>query len=476
MEQQSILDMDVVSTAAAIRKGTVSSKFVVSTYINHIKKVNRQLNAVVEERFADALLEAELIDNSNYNGLDKKPLLGVPISVKESFHVKGMKTTSGLIHRQDIISRIDAEVVTKLKQAGAIVLCKTNTPTLCFSQETDNKLFGRTNNSLDITRTAGGSSGGEGALLGVGGATAGIGSDIGGSIRFPSHFNGVIGFKPGTDQVSFKGHFPLNSHPLQKRMLGMGPMGKSVRDMEFLYKILTNTPIVKQSVDQMKIDVYPIEETYPLSFASKNIIENIRINLANEFDDVTRLLPPFFEESAKIWQEIMAIDGARDIKKLALNDGGKNVIASYIKEKWTKNTTMHPYLSWALIGASLFKPSPKRLDEIKTFLKRGDELLHTYLENRLLLLPVYHTAAPVHGQTFKEIFSINKTYMKYMPYVAYANVWGLPSLTVPIGTNENNLPISMQIISKTGNEYAIFTLGKRLEKNFRGFLRSTAFD
>ncbi|MGM8211971.1 amidase [Virgibacillus sp. W0430] len=475
LEQKEILNMDATSIASAIRNQKLTSITAVRTFVNHIKKVNPYVNAVVEDRFTEAFVEAKQIDKQNKQAIKDKPLLGVPISVKESFHVKGMKTTGGLIHRQDIISKQDAEIVTKLKHAGAIIICKTNTPTLCFSQETDNKLYGRTNNPWDITRTAGGSSGGEGALLGAGGAAVGVGSDIGGSIRFPCHFNGVIGFKPGTDQVSFNGHFPLNDHPLQTRMLGMGPMGKSVRDMEMLYNIIADKPFPHKKIDQMKIDIFPTDVSYPLSTATKDVLEDSSKFLTDSHA-VNRMLPPFFEESAKIWQEIMSIDGAEDIKKLALNSASSSVVASFIKEKMTGSSTMHPYLSWALIGANLFKPSQKRLDEIKNILQRGDELLDAYLDDRLLLFPVYHTAASSHGSTFKEIFSIKKTYIKYMPYTAYANVWGLPALIVPIGVDEKNLPISVQIMSKTGNEHAIFSLGKQLEEQFRGYSRSKLFD
>src|SRR5699024_3954985 len=158
--------------------------------------------------------------------LDAYPLYGVPISIKESFHVKGMKTTGGITHRKDIMMSYDAEAVKRLKDAGAIILCKTNTPSLCFCHETDNKLYGRTNNAWSIDHTAGGSSGGEAALIGVGGAPCGLSSDIGGSIRIPSHFNGVVGFKPGKFQVSTSGHFPPDTHPLKERMSSIGPIGK----------------------------------------------------------------------------------------------------------------------------------------------------------------------------------------------------------------------------------------------------------
>lgn len=102
-------------------------------------------------------------------------------------------------------------------------------------------------------------------------------------------------------------------------------------------------------------------------------------------------------------------------------------------------------------------------------IQQGDELLKTYLDKRLLIMPVYYQSALDHGQVFKEIFSIRKTYLQYMPYTAYANVWGLPALTIPVGEDEKNMPIGVQIISSIGNEDAIFRLGKLLTKRFRGY-------
>ncbi len=230
----------------------------------NMPKINPLINAIVEDRYDAAISEALEKDNQTEKA-DKGPLFGVPISVKEAFQVANMKMTGGLVSRKHLIAREDAKVIKKLKSAGAIILGKTNTPMLCFCQETDNKLYGRTNNPWDVTRTPGGSSGGEGALLGAGGAAAGIGSDIGGSIRFPSHFNGVVGFKPGKFQVSADGHFPSNSHALQERMSGMGPMGKSVRDMELLYGIIADTPPAEQSLDDVNIEILSEDTNVPLS-------------------------------------------------------------------------------------------------------------------------------------------------------------------------------------------------------------------
>src|SRR5690625_255234 len=124
----------------------------------------------------------------------------------------------------------------------------------------------------------------------------------------------------------------------------------------------------------------------------------------------------------------------------------------------------------------MYKQTKKIIKDIKDNLKYVHRSIDHHLASRLLVFPVHHTSAPKHGQLYKEIFSITKSYLKYLPYIAYANVWGLPSLTVPIGFDENNLPIGIQIIAKVGNEDAIFKLGQIIEKAFTGYQRNTIND
>src|SRR5699024_9197818 len=265
-KKQNILDMDDSTLASKIKNGDLTSLKSVNTYINHIKEVNPSINAVVENHFSQAIEQAKVYDQKARDGQIIGPLHGVPVSIKESFNVKDMKTTGGLIHRQDFIAKTDAICVAKLKKAGAIVLVKTNTPTLCLCQETNIKLSGITNTPWGLSRTAGGSSGGEGALLGVGCIAVGLGSDIGGSIRFPSHFNGIVGFKPGKYQVSQKGHYPFLAHPLQERMQSIGPMGKSVQDIELLYSLIQDQPTQTNTrVKDLDIIFSPCTIDYPLS-------------------------------------------------------------------------------------------------------------------------------------------------------------------------------------------------------------------
>lgn len=466
-----LLNADATEIAKKIKEKKITSTEVTKTYIEHIKQINPVINAVVEERFEEALKEAKEMDKHIDRHAFNKPLYGVPISIKESFNVNGMKTTGGIIHRQDIIKSKDSNVVKKLKNAGAIILCKTNTPALSFCQETDNKLYGRTNNPWNIEHTAGGSSGGEGALLSAGGVAVGFGSDIGGSIRFPSHFNGVVGFKSGTCEISAKGHFPPPAYKLQERMLGFGAIGKTVRDAKLIYNLTLAQRKRKSLFEKVQIDILPTDNGFPLNKMTATILNDIAHALSNDYD-INETIPPYFNDSALLWQEIMSINGADHIKKIAFNTDRPNLWRTYLREKLLNNTESHEYLSWALIGANLFKPSQKRINEIEKTLATGDPILSGYLNNRVLILPVYHRSAPKHGELYKGIFSINKTFLKHIPYVAYANVWGLPALTIPIRYDDNELPIGVQIISKVGNERAIFNIGKQLESKFNSYKRS----
>lgn len=464
-----ILDADAIQIREMIMSREVSVTAITSKFIERIKEKNPSVNFLTENWFAEAMELAAQADATLSTGQVKGKLFGVPISMKESFDIAGMRTTGGLLGRKDHIQDKDADVVKRLKAEGAIIIGKTNTPELCFCQETDNKLYGRTNNPWNLERTAGGSSGGEGAAIAIGAAAVGLGSDIGGSIRFPSHFNGVIGFKSGKGQVSQVGSFPFVENQSQQRMLGIGPIAKTVRDAKLIYSLIANHRIMEQDLSTFSINVFRTTEL-PISNESVKLLNNVYLYLKNAYT-TERDSIPLLKESALLWQEIMSIDGGESTRKIAFGDGDGNPFFTYLKEKVSGNSDIHQYLSWALIGTSLFKPSPKRIDEISLQLDVGDNLLDGYLENRLIIMPVYHTAAPAHGIVYKEIFSIRKTFMKYMPFTAFANTWGLPSLTVPIGRDCDGMPIGLQIISKNGNEDAIFSLGSILEKEFGGYSR-----
>ncbi|MFD1032305.1 amidase [Metaplanococcus flavidus] len=465
-----VLDLDAMGVAQLIMEKKITSRQAVEIYIEHLNNINHSVNCLVEDRFEQALLEADLADKRLAEGDASGALFGVPISIKEAFHVRGMKTTGGLIRRKEYVMDQDAEVVNKLRAEGAIILGKSNTPELCFCQETVNKLYGRTNNPRDFRRTAGGSSGGEGALIAAGGAAAGLGSDIGGSIRFPSHFNGVVGFKSGRDQVSQTGSYPEVKEGLQYRMLGIGPITKSVKDARMIYNIVAKVPAPARTLKSFMLNILP-DTGYPLADHTAKLIDSISQKCAIDFE-TEREAPPYFDDSAGVWQEIMSIDGAANTRNEAFGGKSMNLYSSYMKERFRGTSEVHRYLSWALIGGALFKPSEKRLEKIREFLQHGDHILENYLKERILIMPVYHKTAPRHGVVYREIFSIRKTFRQYLPFVAYANTWGLPALTVPLGFDEKGLPIGVQLISSNGNEEALFQMGEWLEQHFGSYKRA----
>lgn len=471
-----ILDLDASTLSEKIKGGEISSLTATETYIEHLKKVNAKLNCLVEDRFDQALEEARECDERLAQGKAEGRLFGVPVSIKEAFDVAGMKTTGGLQHRQTPRTK-DALVVSRLRAEGAIVLGKTNTPTLCFCQESDNKLYGRTNNPWDLSRTAGGSSGGEGALMAVGGAAVGLGSDIGGSIRFPAHFNGVIGFKSGDQQVSQEGHFPFVEDPYQVAMLGMGAMAKSVQDAKLINDIIADHPPKEINPAEFELVIPHAHPAYPMSTETANLLNDIRTYFHTESGaEPGTEYPACFTKLALLWQLIESVDGARSIAEIAFENRSISPVREYLKELTSGKAALHRYLTWAIIGAGLFKPNAKQLHKLATDVAEAKEEVAQFLERRVMILPVYHRAALPHGKLYSEIFSIRKTFLQYLPYIAFSNVLGLPALTIPAGEDSNGLPIAVQLVSLVGNENALFYYGQMLTDQFRGYVRCKLYD
>jgi fatty acid amide hydrolase 2 len=217
-----LLTLSGIELARRIRQGEASSAEVVERHIEQIERVNPRLNAVVRNRFEEARVEAKHADARVRagNGAELPPLLGVPCTIKESISLSGMPNSSGMVSRAHLTASQDATVVERLRSAGAIPLGVTNVPELTIWAATFNRVYGRTNNAYDPRRVAGGSSGGEGAIVGAGASPFGIGTDLGGSIRAPSFCNGVFGHKPSGGLVPGTGQFPQYQ---QAQAIDLGP-------------------------------------------------------------------------------------------------------------------------------------------------------------------------------------------------------------------------------------------------------------
>ena len=218
-----------------LRGRELKSVELVEAHIERIQEVNPAINALVVPQFEEARAAAEQADAAIARGDDLGPLHGVPVSIKEFFDVRGLPTTAGIQGKQSTCET-DAPTVSSLRKAGAIILGKSNVPQLGIAIESENPVYGRSNNPLDFERSPGGSSGGEGALIASHASPLGLGSDGGGSIRIPSHFCGICGLKPTTNRLSMRGHWQFPAFP--SGWSQPGPMARSVDDLELALSVL----------------------------------------------------------------------------------------------------------------------------------------------------------------------------------------------------------------------------------------------
>lgn len=202
-----------VEMARQIREKKISPVELVDAHLRKIERLNPKLNAFVQVDVERARKQARAAEQAVTNGKTLGSLHGVPVSIKSSLEVAGLRCQAGTRLRAGFVAGQDAPLVARLRSAGAIVLGVTHTPQLLMAWEMDNLLYGRTNNPWDLERTPGGSSGGEAAAIAAGMSAGGVGSDGGGSIRVPAHFSGICGLKPTPGRIPATGHYPASAGP-----------------------------------------------------------------------------------------------------------------------------------------------------------------------------------------------------------------------------------------------------------------------
>src|SRR5580692_1533041 len=229
--------LSAVSMAEQIRQKKLSPVELVEAHLARIEKLDPKLNAFVQVDAEGARRQARVAEDAVLRQEKLGPLHGVPVSIKSSVEVKGMRCEAGSKLRAGFMAARDAPLVSRLREAGAIILGTTNAPELLMAWETDNLLYGRTNNPWDLSRTSGGSSGGEAAAIAAGCSAGGVGSDGGGSIRVPAHFSGICGLKPTPGRIPATGHFPTSVGPFA--LIGVvGPMARTVSDLKTLFAVM----------------------------------------------------------------------------------------------------------------------------------------------------------------------------------------------------------------------------------------------
>lgn len=448
--------------AKAIKNKEVSSVEVVRAHIDRIALVNPRINALIQMADIDDLIkQAQLADKAVSQGKSLGILHGVPVTVKDALKVQGFICSAGCAGLHGKKSAVDATLVGRLRQAGAIILGLTNVPELLVYPETDNLLYGRTNNPYDLNRTAGGSSGGEAAIIAAGGSPFGLASDAGGSIRIPSHCCGIAGYKPTHGLFPSTGSTLGDAPGIFGDIVTFGTMSRYVEDL-----ILTLSLLVGP-------DEYD-PRTVPVSIADPKKVDLSRLRIAYYFDN--GISQPTKETVAAVKSAVQALSknsasveerrppSLKLHEKLLLEtifyggDEGEGL------SRWLKligNHKQSPFLQEFLKEAKKCRFSVtemrRRLVEIDQF---RNEMMRFMIDYDLVICPAMATPARQHGMGFAKSEEF---------YTMGYNLTGAPVVVVRGGTSPENLPIGLQVAAKPWHDDIALAAAAYLEKNLGGW-------
>jgi len=473
---ESALHVSATELARRIASREVSSREVVAAHIEQAKRVNPTLNAVVADRYAEALREADAADAALVKNDARRlgPLHGVPFTVKECFALGGMPQTSGLYARLGMRPDRDATVVQRLRTAGAIPIGVTNLSELCMWMESSNRVYGRTNNPYDPTRIVGGSSGGEGAIVGAGASPFGVGSDVGGSIRLPAFFNGVFGHKPTGGLVPNTGQYPITENAA-RRYLTTGPLARRADDLMPLLRVMAGPDGHDGGCDARELG-----DPHTVSMRGLRVLhvpDNGLLGVSEELREAQRRAVRYLSErgavieykrfarlrqSIEIWSAMLADAGGTSFAAMLGNGEPKPLGAELGRFVLGRSKHTLPALALALLEG-VVKGSPAQTARMVALGKRlRADLLDALGPHGVMLFPVYPQTAPRHGEPL--LLPIRWCYS------AIFNVLELPATAVPLGLDTQRLPLGLQVISAHGNDHVTIAVAMELERGFGGWV------
>jgi fatty acid amide hydrolase len=317
--------------AASIASGEVSALEVVEVHIARIEAVNPKLNAVVVKRYDEARAEARQADEKRRRGEAFGQLQGVPITIKDSIDLEGLPSTFGVPSRTNTRATADDLYAARLRAAGAIVLGKTNAAQLLMSYETDNPIYGRTNNPWNLERTAGGSSGGESAIIAAGGSSLGLGSDIAGSVRIPAAFSGIVGFKPTNGRTNDAGRFSVP--PGQRAVVSqIGVLSRTVDDVALGLEVINGgrepnsyppMPLGDPNalnIKSLRVAYYTHDGTFNATPAARRAVLEAAAALEAQGAAISEFAAPDVPQALGVFFGLMTADGARGLKEVIGRD------------------------------------------------------------------------------------------------------------------------------------------------------------
>lgn len=455
MSDIELTSYSAIEVAALIRNKKTSPLEVVRGHLNRIDRLNRQLNAIVTIA-PDVLEQAGRAEALIMRGEAVGPLHGVPLTIKDTIATAGARTTSGSRVRKDFIPSADATAVARLKAAGAIILGKTNTPEMAIPYETDNPIFGRTNNPYDERLTSGGSSGGEAAAIAACLSPGGVGSDLSGSIRVPAHFCGIVGLKPTSGRIPMDGHVPSAGGMLANGAC-LGPMARTVADVSLLFRVLagieseasTDSFTHSDQLRGFEVCWYDYDGRTPVSSDTRIAVGAAIAVLEKAGLRCFKRQLPAVKEGGRLWVELFAESSANDLREFY---SGCEELAGPLVRK---------------ILDSAGQRTQRSPEELSEALQERDglrgELLAMMESTPLIVAPVGATAAFPHKASKVSIDRESVSVFRAFSYAQTFNVFDLPAVVVRAGSTAAGLPIGVQIVGRPFAERTVLAAATILE-------------
>jgi amidase len=435
--------------ADAIRRRELSSRELLEHYLARVDRLNPALNAVVTLDVDGARLAADAADAALARGDDVGPLHGVPMTIKDSFETAGIRTTCG-VEGWDRVPEHDAEAVRRLRDAGAVIFGKTNTPSYTADLQTYNPIFGTTNNPWDTARSSGGSSGGSAAALAAGLTALELGSDIAGSIRVPSNWCGTCGHKPSWGLIPQQGHLPSAPGALADRDLNViGPMARDVDDLEMALDILAGPaadqakgwhlelpPARAKALSGLRLAVWLDDSTYPVDDEVRSVLESAVADLRRSGARIVDAAPPVsLPDLVTLHFDLL----------YPLMDPSSEVL----------------HRDWL----SANEKRERLRARIAAFFRGVDALLTPVA---VVAAIAHDHSEPVAGREIRAACG-TRPYLDLFGWVGLASVAYLPATVVPVGRTSEGLPVGIQIVGPYLEDRTTLAVARCIEELLGGF-------
>jgi len=452
-----LLAASATTQARRVRQRDISVTALVDAHLARIEEVNTALNAVVTLCADQARSRAGELDAALGRGEDIGALGGVPVTIKDSFDTAGVLTTGGTLGWRDRVPQTNAAGVQRYLDAGAVLLGKTNTPDLTLWYETDNLIFGQTNNPYDTSKSPGGSSGGAGAILAAGGAALELGSDTGGSIRLPSHFCGIAGIKPSAGRVPRTGLVVPFGTPVDD-LTQVGPMARYVEDLELALAVLSGPDgadlaavmpprVGEGDLGSLRVAFYTDNGEMAASSDVASAVRAAAAVLEAAGAKVSEDVPNGIERVGDLYRRIWVTDGGAWIHRILSEYGSTDSIR--LSTEFSDSVPDTAASDWTQL-----------MLELQAYRSAMAEFLHDY---DLILAPAHANPTKAPGELTAADNRPGFTYTQ-----AY-NITGWPAAVVRAGTSADGLPIGVQAVSGPWRDATALAGARAIEQGLGGW-------